>query len=74
MLRTSYHGCEHPDSQMDEASPLAPKLETEPRTLDSDVTLLPLFFFLPWAFSHFPPAIWNTFLSPSSLPHLSVST
>lgn len=45
MLRTSYHGCEHPDSQMDEASPLAPKLETEPRTLDSDVTLLPLFFF-----------------------------
>ena len=42
-------------------SPLAPKLGTEPRTLNSDVTLLPFNFFLPRAFSHIPPAIWKLF-------------
>lgn len=59
MLRTGCHGCEDPHSQRDEARPLAPKWETEPRTLDSDATPLPSFFFYLGPF--------HTFLLPSGI-------
>lgn len=51
----SYHGYERHDSQEDEANPSAPKLETEPRVLESHVILPPFNCFLLQAFTHVLP-------------------